>query len=248
MLNWSQYHSFRRAICLLTKYVVRRVLPFKVLLLLYFHLVHCTKFKSKLELPAWLLNLLSWFAHLYGLSDHIFPFYTNWETRILLGLVDLWLDQGKKQKVPTCLIGSQSTRKRLPAMPNTARTGMTMASMTKAASSLKAFSSTSLSILYLEITFLVCSNLRKVGQQTQWKPNCFCASPLSQVWLWNAVFASWSDFFTWQIKNWALLKTLKQGRTPQTIVISLRKQDHQWWRYHRGLLDYQSPYFQLIIK
>ena len=26
------------------------------------------------------------------------------------------------------------------------------------------------------------------------------------------------------------------------------QQDHQWWRYHRRLLDYQSPYFQLIIK
>ena len=21
------------------------------------------------------------------------------------------------------------------------------------------------------------------------------------------------------------------------------KQDHQWWRYHRRLFDYQSPYF-----
>ena len=27
-----------------------------------------------------------------------------------------------------------------------------------------------------------------------------------------------------------------------------KKQDHQWWRYHRTLLDYQSPYFQLIIE
>ena len=26
------------------------------------------------------------------------------------------------------------------------------------------------------------------------------------------------------------------------------KQDHQWWRYHRRLLDCQSPYFQLIIE
>ena len=26
------------------------------------------------------------------------------------------------------------------------------------------------------------------------------------------------------------------------------KQDHQWWRYHRRLLDYQTPYFQLIIE
>ena len=27
-----------------------------------------------------------------------------------------------------------------------------------------------------------------------------------------------------------------------------QKQDHRWWRYHRRLLDYQSPYFQLIIE
>ena len=26
------------------------------------------------------------------------------------------------------------------------------------------------------------------------------------------------------------------------------KQDHRRWRYHRRLLDYQSPYFQLIIE
>ena len=28
----------------------------------------------------------------------------------------------------------------------------------------------------------------------------------------------------------------------------LNKQDHQWWRYHRRLFDYQSPYFLLIIE
>ena len=28
----------------------------------------------------------------------------------------------------------------------------------------------------------------------------------------------------------------------------IEQQDHQWWRYHRRLLDYQNPYFQLIIK
>ena len=26
------------------------------------------------------------------------------------------------------------------------------------------------------------------------------------------------------------------------------EQDHRRWRYHRRLLDYQSPYFQLIIE
>ena len=32
-----------------------------------------------------------------------------------------------------------------------------------------------------------------------------------------------------------------------TVSFGNCKQDHQWWRYHRRLLDYQSPYFQLII-
>ena len=29
---------------------------------------------------------------------------------------------------------------------------------------------------------------------------------------------------------------------PESILLK-RKQDHQWWRYHRRLFDYQSPYF-----
>ena len=34
----------------------------------------------------------------------------------------------------------------------------------------------------------------------------------------------------------------------QPVCWKWNKQDHQWWRYHRRLLDYQSPYFQLIIE
>ena len=30
------------------------------------------------------------------------------------------------------------------------------------------------------------------------------------------------------------------------IFFAFTLQDHQWWRYHRRLLDYQSPYFQSI--
>ena len=40
----------------------------------------------------------------------------------------------------------------------------------------------------------------------------------------------------------------KMKSFPLFNIMMQTQQDHQWWRYHRRLLDYQSPYFQLIIE
>ena len=39
-----------------------------------------------------------------------------------------------------------------------------------------------------------------------------------------------------------------EGFYENNAITYLHKQDHRRWRYHRRLLDYQSPYFQLIIE
>ena len=46
--------------------------------------------------------------------------------------------------------------------------------------------------------------------------------------------------------NFAFAFSLTEGIS---VLVSLdRKQDHQWWRYHRRLSNHQCPYFQSIIE
>ena len=65
-------------------------------------------------------------------------------------------------------------------------------------------------------------------------------------------YSNWNIFEKGEITKrvcvyWDTWKIFQQRREYQE-GLSILKQGHQWWRYHRRLLDYQSPYFQLIIE
>ena len=133
-----------------------------------------TEFERKLKLPTWLLYFIS-SAQLYSSFDHIFSQF--FAKRIKLESCKIgWIfypTKGRNKKF-RCLIGSQWLMRKLPAMPNTARTGIMTASMMNEESSFKAFSSAS--PISSDLVNPECSNLRKCSQKIRWQPNCFYAS------------------------------------------------------------------------